>query len=146
MLAAILRNLAVGVLVASVLLQGAIAQGPGRQPALGAVDIEQFLPVASVRLSVGPFEAIQRSTGVLRPFFLIGCDAVSLEWLHHNQPRLLALNAFGLVVDAPDAAAYRALASAAAGLILRPVAGDLIAEHLKIEHYPALITAEGIFP
>lgn len=113
---------------------------------ISAVDVERFLPVRSERLRVGTLEAQRRSTGVSRPFFLIGTDDTSLRWLKANRERLLALQALGLIVEAPNATAYRRVAAAAEGLLVRPVNADSIAEALRIEHYPVLVTAEGIFP
>lgn len=113
---------------------------------LPPVTIERFLPVDTNSLSVGPFEPVLRPTGVSQPFFLVGCDDFSLGWLQDNRERLLALRAFGLVVEAPSVEAYRRLESVAAGLVIRPVAGDLLAEHLGIRHYPVLVTGDGLFP
>ena len=122
------------------------AQDAIADPPLPAVTIEHFLPVHTDAMRPGPLQAQKRSTGVSRPFFLVGCDAYSLEWLAKNRERLVDLQAFGLVVEAPDARAFRQLEAAAKGLVLRPVSANLIAEHLGLEIYPALITSEGIFP
>ena len=130
-----------GLIVLCVLVLGASAHAQ-----LPAVDIERFLPVHTETLRAGPFEAQRRRTGVSRPFFLIGCDAYSIEWLNKNRERLVSLQAFGLVVEAEDAQAYRRLEATAEGLVVRPVAGHLIAQHLGIQAYPALVTADGIFP
>ena len=109
------------------------------------VDIEQFLPVRTQAMRRGALETQTRPTGVAHPFFLIGCDSDSLAWLERNRERLIQLGAFGLVIEAPDIAAYRRLEVAADGLMVRPVSGDLIAEHLRLESFPVLITAEGLF-
>jgi integrating conjugative element protein (TIGR03765 family) len=140
-----IQSLKAGLLICLVVVQTAVAQD---DPAtdLPQVRIDQFLPVSSPRLSVARFEPMHRPTGVAQPFFLIGTDAYSLSWLRQNLARLLELNAFGLLVAVSNAAAYRQVEAAAVGLVIRPVPGDLLAEHLDIEHYPALITAEGIFP
>ena len=111
-----------------------------------SVDLESFLPVHSERLQVGAVQAQRRPTGVSQPFFLIGTDDVSLAWLIAHHAQLRALHAFGLVVEAPDASAYRRIAAVAEGLVIRPVNADLLAEHLALAHYPALVTADGIFP
>ena len=111
-----------------------------------SVDVERFLPVHTERLRVGSFEAQRRPTAVSRPFFLIGTDDTSLEWLKVNRKRLLALQALGLVVEAPNASAYRRAVAAADGLVIRPVNADLISEHLGIQRYPVLVTADGLFP
>jgi len=115
-------------------------------PDVPPVSIEQFLPIESRTLTVGSFEPEDRATGVIKPFFIVGCDEISLAWVEVNRDRLLDLKAFGLVVDAPNVGAYERLEQVAEGLVIRPVVGDLIAEHLGITHYPALVTADGVFP
>ncbi len=125
---------------------GAVAAQDAPAPDLPPVTIEQFLPVQSRTLTVGSFEAERRPTGVAQPFFVVGCDEASLEWVQNNHARLLELRSFGLVVEAPDVRSYERLESVAEGLVIRPVVGDLIAEHLGLSHYPALVTADGIFP
>ena len=133
-------------LVLALLVASVAAPQDNSTPDLPRVDIAQFLPVASSTLTVGSFEPVHRPTGITQPFFIVGCDAASLEWIKRNRARLLELRAFGLVVEAPDREAYENLESVAEGLIVRPVVGDLIAEHLGLSHYPALVTADGIFP
>jgi len=111
-----------------------------------SVELEHFLPVHSARLQVGVVEPQYRPTGVSRPFFLIGTDETSRRWLETHAERLRGLQAFGLVVEAPDTRAYERITALGAGLVIRPVNADLIAEHLGLEHYPVLITADGVFP
>lgn len=130
----------------ALVVAGAVAAQDAPAPDLPPVTIEQFLPVQSRTLTVGDFETEHRSTGVAQPFFIIGCDETSLEWLENNRARLREIRAFGLVVEAPDVRSYERLESVAEGLIIRPVVGDLIAEHLGLSRYPALVTADGIFP
>jgi len=134
------------VAVLGVLAAGAPADAQDASADLPLVTIEQFPPVHTEAMRPGPLQAQRRPTGVSRPFFLVGSGGYSLGWLKKNRERLVELQAFGLVVEAPDAPAYRKLQAAATGLVLRPVSADLIAEHLGLEHYPVLITAEGIFP
>lgn len=140
------RGLRQGALILALIIAPVVRAQETSDPELPPVSIEQFLPVASRTLAVGPFEADHRSTGITQPFFVVGCDEASLEWVATHRARLLDLKAFGLVVDAPDVRAYERLEQAAIGLVIRPVVGDLLAEHLGITHYPALVTADGIFP
>lgn len=140
MCAAVARRL-VGCLVAAVVASQLVAQ-----PVLPEIDLQHFLPVASPTLSVGTFQPIRRSTGVTRPFFLVGTDQVSLRWLERHRNQLIELQAVGLVVEASNPSDYRALEQVAVGLAIRPVSGDVLAEHLNLHFYPALVTAEGIFP
>jgi integrating conjugative element protein (TIGR03765 family) len=140
------RGLRLGAAILALIVAPAASAQDATEPELPSISIEQFLPVASRTLAVGPFEAEHRSTGITQPFFIVGCDEVSLEWVETHRARLLDLKAFGLVVDALDVRAYERLEHAAEGLVVRPVMGDLLAEHLGITHYPALVTADGIFP
>jgi len=112
---------------------------------LPVVDVSHFLPVHTPGLRPGAFETQARSTGVSHAFFLVGCDATSIEWTRTHRERLIELGAFGLVIEAADVEAYRQLETVARGLVVRPVSGDLIAEHLGLDIYPALVTSEGIF-
>jgi len=145
MLANLVRPLALLALcLAPALPMPAQDTSPGERLPLAA--IESLLPIRSERLTPGEVTEVRRSTGVTQPFFLVGCDPRSIEWIGRNRARLRAIGAFGLVIDAPDVEAYRALEQSAVGILLRPVAGDLIAEHLGIRHYPVLVTADGIFP
>jgi integrating conjugative element protein (TIGR03765 family) len=140
------RNLNLGVVILALVVAPVVSAQDTPDPEVPPISIEQFLPVASRTMAVGPFDAEHRSTGIVQPFFIVGCDEVSLEWIEINHSRLLDLKAFGLVVNAPDLAAYERLEQAAEGLLIRPVVGDLLAEHLGITRYPALVTADGIFP
>jgi len=103
-----------------------------------------MLPVHSARLTPGKVERRIIHASGLRPLFLIGDDARSRTWLRARIESLRTLRAVGFVVnvDSPDAlASLRQLAS---GVTLVPASGDDLAQRLKLNHYPALITATGI--
>ena len=142
----LIRHVAVSAAWSLLSFQTAEAQDLTMHSRLPSIEVERFLPVHTEAMNPGPFEAQRRRTGVSQPFFIVGCDAYSLTWIERNRERLRELQAFGLVVEAADARAYHQLAALAEGLIVRPVAGDLIAQHLGIVRYPALITADGISP
>jgi len=78
------------------------------------------------------------------PLFLVGHDAVSLEWLAQHAQRLQDLGASGLAVEVADAQALRRIQAAAPRLDIWPVSGDDIAERLELQHYPVLITSTGL--
>jgi integrating conjugative element protein (TIGR03765 family) len=140
------RGLRLGTVILALIVAPVVSAEDTPDPELPPVSIEQFLPVESRTLGVGQFEAEHRFTGIAQPFFIVGCDEASLEWVATHRARLLDLKAIGLVVDAPDVRAYERLEQTADGLVIRPVVGDLLAEHLGISQYPALVTADGIFP
>lgn len=103
-----------------------------------------MLPVRSTRLSPGgvPRRAIEAPG--LPPFFVVGDDARSHDWLRQRAAHLRDLGAVGLVVNVDSANALAALRALAPGLTLAPTPGDDLAARLGLHHYPALITATGI--
>ncbi|MGK8436760.1 integrating conjugative element protein [Ectopseudomonas hydrolytica] len=103
-----------------------------------------MLPVRSSRLSPGDVARRTIDAPGMRPFFLIGDDARSRNWLRQRAPRLRELNAVGLVVNVDSAAALAALRALASELSLTPTPGDDLAGRLGLRHYPVLITATGI--
>ncbi|PYG78469.1 MULTISPECIES: integrating conjugative element protein [unclassified Pseudomonas] len=102
------------------------------------------LPVRSARLSPGAVPPRALSLPGMRPLFLVGQDATSLEWLSRHAQTLQKLGANGLAVEVDDAKALRRIQAAAPGLTTWPVSGDDIAERLELEHYPVLITPTGL--
>jgi integrating conjugative element protein (TIGR03765 family) len=142
----LIRHLALGLLCAAASVPPAQSQESRTASRPSPIGIDRFLPVHTKAMSAGAFEAQKRPTGVSQPFFLVGCDPYSLAWIEKNRDRLRHLQAVGLVVEAPDAQAYRRLTALAEGLLIRPVTGNAIAKYLKIDKYPALVTADGILP
>lgn len=119
---------------------------------LGPATLSNLLPIRSPGLSVGDIADQQLQTDVLarlaqgnpRPFFLIGSDAVSLQWLMHHRDMLQSLGAVGLLVQADTAEDVRRVVAAAQGLSLTLGSGDDLARALGIDRYPILITRDGI--
>ena len=117
---------------------------PPRQPALGAGDLERLLPIRSPALTpgrVGP-QSIKRPFA--RPFFLIGSDAFSREWLRAHRDRLAEIGAVGMLVEAQTLDDLRAIAAIAERLPILPASANDIAEALGLSHYPVLVTKDGI--
>lgn len=102
------------------------------------------LPVHSTRLSPGAVPPRSLKLPGFTPLFLVGQDAVSLEWLAQHVQTLQDLGASGLAVEVADAQALRSIQAAAPGLDIWPVSGDDIAERLELQHYPVLITPTGL--
>lgn len=103
-----------------------------------------MLPVRSPRLTPGPVTSRTLQAPGLQPLFLIGDDPLSRTWLVQRADVLRQLNAVGLVVNVEQQAALQALRQLADGLHLAPVSGDQLAEMIRLEHYPVLITATGL--
>jgi integrating conjugative element protein (TIGR03765 family) len=105
---------------------------------------QHFLPVLSSSLSPGAVRRRLLSATGLPAFFLVGDDKLSRSWLKQRQAQLMRLNAAGLVVNVQSNAALEGLRQIAKGLTLSPVSADDLAQRLNIQHYPVLITSDGI--
>ena len=115
-------------------------------PSLGAADPKALLPIQSPGLTPGTVEVRSQQRPFARPFFLIGADAQSRQWLQAHRDRLKATGAVGMLVQADTLEDLRAIAELAEGLSILPASGSDIAQALGITHYPVLITAHGIEP
>ena len=114
------------------------------QPKLGAADVQALLPIRSPGLSPGPVQARSHDRPFSRPFFLIGSDDRSQQWLVEYRERLKEIGAVGMLVQAETREDLRAIARLAGGLPILPASAVDIATALDISHYPVLITPQGI--
>lgn len=105
---------------------------------------EAMLPVSSELLSPGEVAPRRLELTSMAPFFLIGSDQRSLQWLQTHANRLRQMGAAGLAVEVGSADDLAQLRAVAPGLIILPVNGDDIARRLQLEHYPILITNDAI--
>jgi len=117
---------------------------PTNAPRLGAADVRALLPIRSPGLSPGPVEARTQPHPFARPFFLIGADDRSRQWLAAHRDRLKEIGAVGMLVQAETIADLQAIAALAAGLPITPASATDIAAAVGIAHYPVLITSRGI--
>ncbi|SEP37330.1 integrating conjugative element protein [Pseudomonas sp. Snoq117.2] len=101
-------------------------------------------PVRSQRLTPGTVEGRALNAPGLQPFFLIGDDDLSRQWLASCKEILQRLGAAGLAVNVASADRLAAIRSWAAGLAISPVVGDDLAARLGITHYPVLITPTAL--
>ena len=119
---------------------------------LGPAALSNLLPLRSPGLEVGdtadsplnPEVLTRLAQGNPRPFFLIGSDAVSLQWLAYQRDTLRRLGAVGMLVQADTEADVRRVADVAQGLSITLGSGSDLAAALGIDRYPVLITADGI--
>jgi len=117
---------------------------PPKPPALGVADLNRLLPIRSPSLTPGPVERQAVSRPFTRPFFLIGSDPLSLDWLARHCERLAEIGAVGMLVQADTVDDLRAIAELAAGLPILPASASDIARALGLSHYPVLITRTGL--
>jgi integrating conjugative element protein (TIGR03765 family) len=118
------------------------AQSP--RPDLGAAEVERLLPIRSPGLTVGKVVPRSVERRFARPFFLVGSDRVSREWLAKNRAELVRVGAVGMLVQAETVNDLRVVAKLANGLPILPAPATDIAAALGLAHYPVLITSAGI--
>lgn len=122
-----------------------LSQSQTNQPQqLGAADVESLLPIRSPGLTQGIVQPDSHDRPFTQPFFLIGSDEMSKQWLLEYRDRLKELGAVGMLVQAETIKDLRSIAELAAGLSIMPASATDLADALKISHYPVLITAHGI--
>jgi len=115
-----------------------------QRPQLGAADLATLLPIRSPGLTPGPVQPKTHDRPFTRPFFLIGSDALSRQWLLDHLERLKEIGAVGMLVQADTRDDLRTIAELAGGLSIMPASGSDIAKALGISHYPVLISPHGI--
>ena len=118
--------------------------GATDRPRLGAADVRALLPIRSPGLRPGPVQTRSHNKPFARPFFLIGSDGRSRQWLVRHQDRLKAIGAVGMLVQAETSEDLHATADLSGGLPIMPASASDIATALNISHYPVLVTSQGI--
>ena len=100
-------------------------------------------PVDTPSLNPGPVEPrrVQLPQLASAPFFLIGNDPLSRDWLAHYSVRLAALGAAGFLVKAESDAELQSIRQLAPGIPITPLDGTQLAKTLGLAHYPVLVTA-----
>jgi integrating conjugative element protein (TIGR03765 family) len=133
------------------------AAGPTNRNALsgsspGPDILKHLLPLRSAGMQVGdlagtqlkPDVRLRLAQGNPRPFFLLGSDPVSLQWLAIHRDTLISISAVGMLVQADTEHDVRQVANIAEGLSITLGSGSDLASVLGIYFYPVLITREGI--
>ena len=114
------------------------------KPQLGAADPQAWLPIQSPGLTPGPVQSRSHDRPFARPFFLIGSDARSRQWLQDHRDQLKAIGAVGMLVQADTLDDLRTIAELADGISILPASASDIAKALGISHYPVLISIHAI--
>jgi integrating conjugative element protein (TIGR03765 family) len=106
----------------------------------GIIALEDRLPLAPDHLSVGPAE-MKTVPGLITPLFIMGMDEVSLTWFGRAAQGLSDIGARGIVVQATQRSAWRALQQRArtVGIDLMLLEGDAIAQGYGISTYPTVL-------
>jgi len=115
---------------------------------LGAADLSHLLPIRTPALTPGPVSprplSLPEGATLPRPFFLIGADPQSRQWLEMHQERLAEIHAVGMLVNADSKADLEAIAAIVRGLPILPASATDIAQALGLDHVPVLISRRGI--
>lgn len=102
-------------------------------------------PIESTLMTPGIVQPILMNlTQLVQPIFLVGADSLSTNWLKQNIAKLTALRAIGFLVHADSEADLTAFKQIAGSLPIVPLNADQFAKQWNLNHYPVLITAQGI--
>ena len=113
------------------------------------LDAPVQFPVVTKGLTPKAFEsypnpAANNGGEMSAPICVIGHDPLSISWLNEKKDALVDANAMCFVVNIETEAAFNQLQSIAPKLRLAPLSANWLGTLLKVEHYPALITAQWI--
>lgn len=114
-------------------------------PNLGAADLEQLLPIESDSLTPGKIVRRQHAFPFARPFFMVGSDVASQQWLIRHRRHLIEIGAVGLLVQAATVDDLTRMAAIAEGLSLTPASGADIARAVGIAHYPVALSGGDVW-
>lgn len=121
---------------------------PPATPELGVADLTRLLPIRTPGLTPGPVtrQPLRLPNGATlpRPFFLIGSDPRSRDWLVTHRDRLAEIGAAGMLAEADTVDDLRTIARLAKGLPILPAPATDIARALGLQHIPVLISRRGI--
>ena len=111
-------------------------------------DLSHLLPIRTPALTPGPVSprplSLPNGATLPRPFFLIGADPQTRQWLETHRERLAEIHAVGMLINAESAADLEAIAAIARGLPILPASATDITQALGLEHIPVLISRRGI--
>ena len=116
-------------------------QNQAQKPLLGPADIRNLLPIRSPGLQSGDMGDSQPNAPIIarlaqgnpRPFFLVGSDPFSLQWLTTHRETLKSLGASGLLVQAETEEDVRRVVNAARGLSITLGSGTDLTTALGVD-------------
>lgn len=81
---------------------------------------------------------------LIQSIFLIGSDERSKTWLTKNCDRLKQIHAIGLLVQVNTQEEISEIQTLGNGLMILPISPNELISKYSLQHYPVLITKEGI--
>lgn len=104
-----------------------------------------YFPISSSKMQPGNFKRRAMNIVGLQPFFIIGFDEYSINWLNQRKKYLSQMNnVVGLVVNVENEKQLEQLKQIIPNILLTALPGDDIADRLGVYTYPVLVTATGI--
>lgn len=118
-------------------------QGLPNLPAPNFVIPGPAYPVDTPSLAPGPVgqRRVHLPQLAAAPFFLVGNDPLSRDWLARFGGRLAAMGAVGFLVKAESDADLQSVRRLAPGIPITPLDAAQLAKTLGLSHYPVLVTA-----
>ena len=113
------------------------------RPKASKIKVEQ-LPVVTPELTPGRVRRKEANLFMDTPFFIVGADPHSSQWLVQHRSKLKALNAIGIAVNVQTEKQLKLLQKSAGGIRISPVKGEKLAKQLKLKHYPVLVSGRII--
>lgn len=95
-------------------------------------------------MRVGLIDAHDHDKPVNRPFFILGYDQHSAEWLQENRNYLIEINARGLVTNVQSEQQMNVLREYGSGLTMDAIPVDSVAAVFGLAFYPVLVTKEEV--
>lgn len=114
-----------------------VPESPARQPI-----VDRFPMESDMRLGV--IDTHGHDKPVNRPFFIIGYDQHSAEWLGENRNYLIEINARGLVTNVKSEQQMKTLRAYGGDVPLDAIPIESIAAVFGLEFYPVLVTKEEV--
>jgi len=103
-----------------------------------------YYHIESTKITSGTVKSRKASfPGLPKPIFIVGDDAVSLQWLDKYAEHLKKIDAVGFIVQLKDYEAYKVITDKYK-LQLLPTNGDAFVKRFQIQHYPVLISSNLI--
>ena len=96
-----------------------------------------------ITASLTPGEVITEQVNypeLIQPFFIIGTDKNSEQWLVKYHSQLKKLQAQGFVVNINSEHELQALYALATDIVLMPINGTKLATRFNLTHYPVLVS------
>ena len=113
------------------------------RPKASKIKVEH-LPVVTPELTPGRVHRKEANLYMDTPFFIVGADPHSSQWLVQHRSKLKALNAIGIAVNVQTEEQLKLLQNSAGGIRISPVKGGKLAQQLAITHYPVLVSGRII--